>query len=902
MSEIFRVDRVEVPRWGCASGFQLDLPEKGFVVLYGPNESGKTSVATALAWLIAGPATQGTLQRFGVAGETLEASAKGRVGNSPLSLRVRVKVTQQSPGSAARETLEAALGDTSFGRREDLTPHMGGDLGGYRRLYWVEALKVADGSNLQEDVSLRAVFGRVNPFKAAESLGSRSQELLGALKGSARAGSARQLQTEAETLDGAIRMLSGARDNWARIETDLGTAGAQREGLETELQEREAELRSVQLALKALDDGIAAERARASSALADTPEPSDADRRLHEQLTLARTRIGDLQAAEKEAASAQRSYEFAFNTVDGGWRPLIRGAVLEEPRIDAANDAEISYRAASKAADNAEIEHQLARESREESTSRVNRQRAQWTQQYPANQRPEDVLAAHEARAGRADPAGAARPAQSGWTGRVLGRAGVLMGAACAIAAAVLAVVRGDWTLSAVAGVAAAALVVVSYRVVRTPAPSDPEQLRMAESIRAARTEEGEATRKQDDAETDLARQRRRVHSEEREYRSSLLSVGVPGDLIDKFSPRVVGYLRAVHKAQLANVNWKAARQEADVRLKKARVLVEGASDAERAATAPDAATVDEATVQQDAVVPRRNGEPVDYPAAATPPGIHDAAGAEEWLDAACARVDKHLAAVAEAGAATDALKRAVKHDEAALAHAEHASPDGLRAKKSQLEQECHDLKADLSEAKNQITNLEVDKRSLESQENDSARLALERSALTADIEGLVVRGLGFHLAASLLRDAAERHRKTQQPKLLRRTQEMVREVAGWRGVTINPHAPTGRKATDRTDNLLVDGPRGEHTAQRLSLGAQTLLYLALRLATVEDQAETRGIRLPVILDDVLVGLDDERAERCLEVLAEFSERHQMILLTCHESTMQRAKAAGAVVLPIPPA
>jgi len=56
------------------------------------------------------------------------------------------------------------------------------------------------------------------------------------------------------------------------------------------------------------------------------------------------------------------------------------------------------------------------------------------------------------------------------------------------------------------------------------------------------------------------------------------------------------------------------------------------------------------------------------------------------------------------------------------------------------------------------------------------------------------------------------------------------------------------------------------------------------------------GVHLPLILDDVLIALDEERTERCLDILAEFSVHHQMILLTCHESTMQRAKAAGAEV------
>ena len=79
------------------------------------------------------------------------------------------------------------------------------------------------------------------------------------------------------------------------------------------------------------------------------------------------------------------------------------------------------------------------------------------------------------------------------------------------------------------------------------------------------------------------------------------------------------------------------------------------------------------------------------------------------------------------------------------------------------------------------------------------------------------------------------------------------------------------------------------------------MLYLTLRLATIEEQSEARGVRLPLILDDVLVGIDSERVEGCLGVLSGFADRHQVILLTCHEHLAERARSAGALVLDWPP-
>jgi hypothetical protein len=58
---------------------------------------------------------------------------------------------------------------------------------------------------------------------------------------------------------------------------------------------------------------------------------------------------------------------------------------------------------------------------------------------------------------------------------------------------------------------------------------------------------------------------------------------------------------------------------------------------------------------------------------------------------------------------------------------------------------------------------------------------------------------------------------------------------------------------------------------------------LSLRLALVALLAR-RGVELPMILDDVLVNFDAQRAVAAVEVLHDFSQRgHQLLLLTCHE-------------------
>ena len=77
-----------------------------------------------------------------------------------------------------------------------------------------------------------------------------------------------------------------------------------------------------------------------------------------------------------------------------------------------------------------------------------------------------------------------------------------------------------------------------------------------------------------------------------------------------------------------------------------------------------------------------------------------------------------------------------------------------------------------------------------------------------------------------------------------------------------------------------------------LSRGTREQLFLSLRLALVSLFAR-RGIKLPMILDDVLVNFDMQRAAATVDVLAEFGQQgHQLLVFTCHEHIARLFKAA----------
>lgn len=85
-------------------------------------------------------------------------------------------------------------------------------------------------------------------------------------------------------------------------------------------------------------------------------------------------------------------------------------------------------------------------------------------------------------------------------------------------------------------------------------------------------------------------------------------------------------------------------------------------------------------------------------------------------------------------------------------------------------------------------------------------------------------------------------------------------------------------------DTLRVDDPQGHSLpVDVLSCGTREQLFLSLRLALVSQYAR-RGARLPVVLDDVLVNFDQQRAQAAAAVLCDFAASGaQVLVFTCHE-------------------
>ncbi|CAA2159824.1 hypothetical protein MBRA_05007 [Methylobacterium brachiatum] len=162
---------------------------------------------------------------------------------------------------------------------------------------------------------------------------------------------------------------------------------------------------------------------------------------------------------------------------------------------------------------------------------------------------------------------------------------------------------------------------------------------------------------------------------------------------------------------------------------------------------------------------------------------------------------------------------------------------------------------------------------------------AAERKAAEADLQAASRSWAVLRLAGLMLGQAVARHRAGQQDPLVARAGALFRALTGG--------AFTGLAQTyDEADTPKLAGQRaggGLVGIEALSEGTRDQLYLALRLAYLEDYAG-RAEPAPFIGDDLFSTFDEARTGYGLDALAEIGASVQPILFTHHRHVAQIAR------------
>ena len=182
----------------------------------------------------------------------------------------------------------------------------------------------------------------------------------------------------------------------------------------------------------------------------------------------------------------------------------------------------------------------------------------------------------------------------------------------------------------------------------------------------------------------------------------------------------------------------------------------------------------------------------------------------------------------------------------------------------------------------------------LESSGDHAAEYLQTARHASARIRQDVARYLRLRLATQFLQVQIEAFRERNQGPLLVRAGELFRRMTGASFSGLG----TGY-AEDDTPLLVGLKNTGPVPVEGMSEGTRDQLYLALRLAAIELH-QARHEPMPLILDDLLITFDDDRARAILPMLCDLAGTTQVLLFTHHRHLLDLARQtlpAAAVCL-----
>lgn len=233
-------------------------------------------------------------------------------------------------------------------------------------------------------------------------------------------------------------------------------------------------------------------------------------------------------------------------------------------------------------------------------------------------------------------------------------------------------------------------------------------------------------------------------------------------------------------------------------------------------------------------------------------------------LEAGLANVEAALRAVSGPGEAHERLQSALSETDAA----------GIEARLAETEATAKALAERRTERNEQLWSAE---RRLEELATDSraSDLRTRRADLTEELRVATGDWSRLTIARVLLERARKKFEQERQPEVIRSAQGYFSTITAGRYDRVR--APLGQQTIEV---FPADGSAARSPSQ-LSQGTQEQLYLAMRFGLIEQFARQRTV-LPVVVDEILVNFDPERALATARAFSQLSERHQVLVFTCH--------------------
>jgi uncharacterized protein YhaN len=205
-----------------------------------------------------------------------------------------------------------------------------------------------------------------------------------------------------------------------------------------------------------------------------------------------------------------------------------------------------------------------------------------------------------------------------------------------------------------------------------------------------------------------------------------------------------------------------------------------------------------------------------------------------------------------------------------------------LPERKARAERDKAKKQSPLAEVTKTLFELGGQKTELEKAGDDAANFRQQAEACAASLRRDAARFTRLRLAMHLLQNQIERFRKENQGPLLAKSGAVFNKITSG--------AFSGLGAEFNADDVpVLVGLRPDDSKvsiDGMSDGSRDQLFLALRLAALDRYLEEHE-PMPLILDDLLMTFDNDRAKAILPQLRALAQRTQIFLFTHHEHLVE---------------
>ena len=206
-----------------------------------------------------------------------------------------------------------------------------------------------------------------------------------------------------------------------------------------------------------------------------------------------------------------------------------------------------------------------------------------------------------------------------------------------------------------------------------------------------------------------------------------------------------------------------------------------------------------------------------------------------------------------------------------------------LKAKLERIDDEVREIEAELGEMQRERGDLDRQRKQLEASSRVNelrAKINVLEERLATDANHWAV----LRIAEHLLETTRATFQRERQPQLIQSAGRYFEQLTLGRYTRVE--AVVGEQ-----DLVVYEASGSRKGVTALSRGTAEQLYLSMRFALIEEYSRNAE-PMPVIMDDVLVNFDPERAQAAANVIADLSSRFQVLMLTCHPQTVNYFKNA----------